>query len=244
MPDPIDAAGTGTRLRRLFAPSRRQLLVALVVCIVTAATVITARERRADTSYDTLRRADLVTLLDSLTAQSNRLTAERDRLAQTRTELENGATAREAAEQATQNRLNVLEVLSGRVAATGPGISVVINDPQAKLTPDVLIDCVQELRDAGAEAIQIDGTVRVVASTWFDQEDGRLVASGATLTRPLHIEAIGDAQTLASALQFRGGLVSTVEASPIAGHVRIDEQTRVDITSLAPAPVWKYASPS
>lgn len=242
-PSPSDAPRESA-LRRLLAPSRRQLVVALVVCIVTATTVITAREHRDNTSYDSVRRADLVTLLDSLSSQSNRLTAERDQLAATRTELSNSATAREAAQQANESRRSALEVLSGQVGATGPGIHVVITDPDSKMTPEVLIDAVQELRDAGAEAVEIDDSVRVVASTWFGERGGALIASGTKIPRPIRIDVIGDSQTLAAALQFRGGLVSTIEASPIGGRVTISQPDKITIDAVASAPQWRYAKPS
>ena len=58
-----------------------------------------------------------------------------------------------------------------RCPATGPGIELTISDPNGKVGPDVLLDALQELRDAGAEAVEIsslDGpAVRVVASTSF-----------------------------------------------------------------------------
>ena len=46
--------------------------------------------------------------------------------------------------------------------ATGPGIVLTISDPERKVDAPTMLDTVQELRDAGAEAIQIDD-VRVVA---------------------------------------------------------------------------------
>ena len=54
-----------------------------------------------------------------------------------------------------------------------------------------LLDALQELRDAGAEAVQInDG--RVGASTWFaDGASGAVTMDGRTLSRPFVITAIG-----------------------------------------------------
>ena len=63
----------------------------------------------------------------------------------------------------------MLGILAGTVAAEGPGIVVTIDGVDDAA---LLLDTVQELRDAGAEAIQL-GDVRVVASTYFTQAPGR-----------------------------------------------------------------------
>ena len=55
-----------------------------------------------------------------------------------------------------------------------------ISDPEDKVDAPIILDTVQELRDAGAEAIQIND-VRVVANTWFADTDGGLSVSGTTV---------------------------------------------------------------
>ena len=59
----------------------------------------------------------------------------------------------------------MLRILTGTVAATGPGVTLTIDDPDGSVTAATLLDGVEELRDAGAEAIEINDSVRVVAST-------------------------------------------------------------------------------
>ena len=76
--------------------------------------------------------------------------------------------------------------------AEGPGITVRLVPVERPIAAATLLDAVQELRGAGAEAIQVaggDGTaVRVVASTYFvDAEDG-IVVDGVTLTGAVHVD--------------------------------------------------------
>ena len=227
-----------------WRPSLSQLIVAVVVCLVTATAILSARQRQADTNYQSLRRSDLVALLDSLSSQSDRLDSEISSLSRTKTKLENSATSQKAAQEANQARLNALQVLSGEVAAQGPGITVTILDPQQRVTPQLLVDAIQELRDAGAEAIQINHTVRVVASTWFDAHATTLIADGVTVQRPIVIDAIGDPATLSGALKFRGGLASTVESTQIGGTVLISQHDKLLIGSLHDPPALRYARPS
>ena len=51
----------------------------------------------------------------------------------------------------------------GPLPAQGPGITVRISDPDSQVTGPVVLDLIQELRDGGAESIDVGG-VRVVAS--------------------------------------------------------------------------------
>ena len=48
---------------------------------------------------------------------------------------------------------------------TGPGVRITIKEVAGQVRVEPFIDMVQALRSAGAEAIQINGEVRVVAST-------------------------------------------------------------------------------
>ncbi|HET9128463.1 MAG TPA: DUF881 domain-containing protein [Propionibacteriaceae bacterium] len=244
--DPDEGVATSGPVtwRSFWRPTLSQLIVAVVVCVVTATAIVSARQRQADTNYQSLRRQDLVALLDSLTSQSNRLDSEISSLSATRTKLENGATAQKAAEDANRSRLDSLQVLAGEVPAQGPGITVTILDPQQRLTPQLLVDAIQELRDAGAEVMQVDQKVRVVASTWFDADGSTLIADGVRLDRPIVIDAIGDPSTLSGALKFRGGLESTVQSSQIGGTVLITQHDQLVIDAVRPAPQFKYAKPS
>ena len=70
-----------------------------------------------------------------------------------------------------------LGVLAGTVAAQGPGINLTIDDPRRSVEADKLLDTIQELRAAGAEAIQIND-VRVVADTYFADSGGGVRIDG------------------------------------------------------------------
>ncbi|MCZ9342198.1 DUF881 domain-containing protein, partial [Streptomyces sp. TRM76130] len=89
-----------------------------------------------------------------------------------REELENSSDQAEEARRQTIEKERQLGVLAGTVAARGPGITMTIADPEGTVEADMLLDVIQELRAAGAEAIQVNG-VRVVAGTYLtDSADG------------------------------------------------------------------------
>ncbi|MGZ8771047.1 MAG: DUF881 domain-containing protein, partial [Aeromicrobium sp.] len=101
---------------------------------------------------------------------------------------------------------------------------------------------VSELRDAGAEAVAINGTARVVAQTYFlDDEDGVRVG-GRAVKSPFVIEAIGDPSTMAEAVTFRGGLADKVQNR--GGSLNVTTSDKITITALADVKRPEYAQPS
>ena len=106
---------------------------------------------------------------------------------------------------------------------------------------DVLLDTVQELRDAGAEAIQISG-VRIVASTAFTGTPGALLIGGTSVSRPYEVTAIGPASTLAEAMRIPGGVVDSLAANQGAS-VRIREEGSVSILHVSALPQFAHARP-
>ena len=108
----------------------------------------------------------------------------------------------------------------------------------------MLLDAVEEMRDAGAEVIEVNDSVRVVASTWFGT-DGRAWSSTASRSAGRsRIEVIGDPHSLEEAARFRGGMVSEITGPRIGGQVQIDQQIqRLEIESLHAAPDESVRSP-
>lgn len=223
--------------------SRGQVAIALILCLCSFAVVTQIRARAAQDEYSSMSRADLVAMLDSLSNSSRQLDSEIADLRETRRQLESGADARRVAADQARRRADVLAVLDGSVPVSGPGITLRIDDPQGRVTSDMLLDAVEEMRDAGAEAIAINSTVRVVASTWFAPGPDGLVVSGTTIRRPIVLTVIGEPHALAEGARFRGGLVSQVESPQVGASVTITESQKLRITAVAPQRPLQHAEP-
>jgi len=115
-----------------------------------------------------------------------------------------------------------------------------ISDPGAKVTPPLLLDAIEELRDAGAEAIQV-GSARVVASSYFGQAGSGIEVDGTTVTDPYVILAIGDPQTLSSAMQIPGGLSENVRQ--LGASITITQSTELVVGALHTLREPRYARP-
>jgi uncharacterized protein YlxW (UPF0749 family) len=190
-----------------FQPGRPHLLIGLMFVILGLLVTVSIVRPGHDNPWQNARTEDLVQILDGLGARQGRLDTETARLTALRADLERGSTAQALAD--AQRKVSALQVLAGTTPVRGPGLSVTVTDPQGAVDAPVLLDAVQELRDAGAEAVQV-GPTRVVAGTWFaDSPEGPTV-NGVLVPRPITINAIGNAETMAAALRIPGGLADSV----------------------------------
>ncbi|MCW2769308.1 MAG: hypothetical protein JWR27_741, partial [Aeromicrobium sp.] len=160
----------------------------------------------------------------------------------TRDDLLSSTKRSEQARKQAKLRAEQLAILAGTRGATGPGVEVTINDPGAQIDAAALLDAIEELRDAGAEAIALNGVARVVAQTYFLDDDGEVRVGGREIKRPYVIAAIGDPPTLAEAVRFPGGLIDGVVNR--GGSAFVTQKDKVTITALADVKTPEYARPT
>ena len=246
-PRPGPGARPGSPLRGLLRPRLRRVdvLVAALLFALGFAAAVQVRSTQVDGVLAAARTEDLVQILDDLSGRSDRLrrevvdlTAARDRLA--------SAEGDEAALAEAQRRTRLLGVLAGTVAATGPGVVLTVEDADGGVRAEVLLDALEELRDAGAEAVQLSGgggaTVRVVASTALVDAPGGVRVDGVLLTAPYRFTVLGQTSTLASALRIPGGVVDTV--ARVGGTARVEPSDSLLVGALRPLTEPRYARPA
>jgi len=235
-------ATSGRRRLMLMARPRAtkaNILVGLLALLLGFA-MATQVHQNQSLELASLPQSDLVTILDSTTLLSARLDQNARELQATRDQLVNGNTSAAAAVSAAKQRLDTLAILAGTAGAHGPGIQMTITDPGGKVTPPVLLDAIEELRDAGAEAIQVD-TVRIVASSFFTQGASEIMIDGHSTLQPYTILAIGNPATMFSAMQIPGGLSENV--SQLGATITIVQKTDLTVGALHPLVAPRYARP-
>ena len=182
------------------------------------------------------REDELVLILDDLVKQTDSLEQELVKQRQVLESLQSGSS--EQAREAAQRRLDQLIVLSGSAPVNGPGLQIRITGDLYSVSAFTLLDAIQELRDAGAVAIEINGN-RVVSNTYFlDAPDG-IKISQKTIRSPYVVNVIGDPATLETALRIPGGIVETIQTAD--GVVAINKSTNIDIDSVVTLEVPEYA---
>lgn len=213
---------------------------AALLAILLGFAVATQVRQNQELGLESLREGELITILDNATLLSSRLDQNARELQATRDSLVSGSTSEAAAVRAAQERLDALGILAGTARAHGPGIQMTIVDTDAKVKAPLLLDAVEELRDAGAEAIQI-GEVRVVASSYFGQSGSGVEIDGTRLIAPYQILAIGDAQTMSSAMEIPGGLSENVRQ--LGATITITQANELTVGALHTLREPQYARP-
>ena len=230
-PEPQPDPARSRLWHALVRPTRGQLIVAVLLAVVGFAAVTQVRTNTVDDTYAGLREQDLIDVLDSLAGRTQRAQAEIQRLEETRDDLLDETSSREAALEAARNEAVTLSIIGGTVPVTGPGVRITIKEVSGPVRVEPFIDMVQALRSAGAEAIQINGTIRVVASTWFEDVNGGMLVDGRILSPPFEVDVIGGPEALGAALRFPNGPEDQF-AEDGAAELTYDELTSLDIEAV------------
>ena len=154
--------------------------------------------------------------------QSEQKDALEDQVAQLQSELaiyRDQAASGDEGGEALRQELEQLEIAAGRTDVEGPGVTVILEDStQSNVTGDEadylihdndLLSVVNELRSAGAEAISLNGE-RLLANSEIRCTGAVVTVNGRRYAAPYVIFAIGDPDTLYSALTMRNGVVDVL----------------------------------
>jgi uncharacterized protein YlxW (UPF0749 family) len=238
-------------LAGLLRPRARRVdvLVAALLALLGFALAVQVRSTQSDGLLTSARQEDLVQILDELSNRSDRLRQEVASLSTTKQSLTTGSGATTAALAEARRRTQLLGVLAGTVAATGPGVLVRITDPQTQVSASVMLDALEELRNAGAEAVQLEGTgtkgriatVRVVAQTALVDDPDGIVVDGVSLRAPYRFTVVGDPSTLAGAMAIPGGVEDAVRQQ--GGSTEVTRSQRVRVGALRALTTPRYARP-
>ncbi len=251
-PDPVprprptvageDRRTTWRRLRRMAAPRlTRANLLATGLTIALGFAIATQIQQTAASGLQNLRQDELVRILDDVTQRSSRLDNQVRELEAQRDTLKSSADSTAAAVTQAQRRLDQLSILAGTAPVQGPGVRITIADPDRRIRGALLLDVLQELRDAGAEVVQY-GSVRIVASSAFTDQGETITVDGQALTRPIVILAVGEPQTIAKAMAIPGGVVATVRREGASASV--EELSSVVITAVRQPITPRFATPA
>lgn len=244
-PPPPEDQPAPDRRRRRFGVSR--LVVALLLGLLGFTFAVQVRSVAEDPTVAALGEEDLVRILANLDALEQRLSEDIDELQDTRRRLSTAGQSQQEALAEAERRADELGILAGTLPAAGPGVRVLMTGGGQAVTAATLLDTVQELRGAGAEAIQVEGAegaaVRVVASSYFLDARTGIVVDGQLLRSPYTLVAIGQPQTLTPALHIPGGVVESVQQD--GGTVAVHEEPAgVQVSAVRQPQVLQYARPA
>lgn len=232
-----ESAEESTRSRSWYT----SLLIGVLCALLGFALAVQLRTVDSDQGLAGARQGDLARILADLQSRQDRLRSEISEQQALLDQLGSGEDSAAAAIEEARRQAEALAILNGTVAAEGPGITITIRDPDANVDSAVLLDAVQELRGAGAETMQVAG-VRITVSSALVGGAGDIRIDGTPVEAPYVIVAIGDAQTLSTAMQFPGGVADKVIQA--GGDIDIVPADQVLVDALRPLDVPEYAEPA
>lgn len=153
-----------------------------------------------------LSATELTQLIANLTTRNEQLRTEISGLERQEANLTEARNRGETTVGELASDLARIRAWAGLTDVTGQGIAITVSGP---IGGDGIEELLNELRNAGAEAIAVDG-VRVVAGTVVAGAPGALSVENEALGDAFEIRAIGSPQILTGTLTRTGGVIAQV----------------------------------
>jgi uncharacterized protein YlxW (UPF0749 family) len=156
-------------------------------------------------------------LINDLNRANNQLIQQSVVLEEQQAQLHQALTSGGADSKALSKELTTLREVNGAVAVHGPGLEIRI---QGRVMDFELQDALNNLRNAGAEAISLNG-YRIIGSTPVVSRGDMLMVAGHAVGSPLVLRVIGDAEQL--------GPAADLSASSLQTRVQVSIQRKNDL---------------
>ena len=241
-------------MKRIRPMQNRGELAVMAVCVVVgfllAAQLRGVQLAGAADATNASRLETLQSLYNDVVEERDGLT---EQVGQLQSELElyrQQAASGDEGSEALKTELEQMEITAGLTDVEGPGVSVILEDSSStNVTGDEadylihdndLLSVINELRSAGAEAISLNGE-RILATSEVRCTGAVVTVNGRRYAAPYVIFAIGDPDTLYSALTMRNGVVDILSQWGIT--VRVTASDQLLIPAYSGTVDYQYAKP-
>lgn len=212
--------------------------LALIAFVIGLALVAQFRSQARPTELTSLPVAELSTRIQTLSDANGQL---RTALAEQRSllaEYQAAGAQGSSALDVSREELRRIRAYSGLAPVEGQGIILRVS---GALDAIALNDLVNELRNAGAEALAVDET-RLTARSVVVEGPRTLEIDGAPIGRTFTLGAIGDPDGLVAALQRPGGIVAQLEQF-VSATITITQTDTLRLPATAADLVPEAANP-
>ena len=203
-----------------------------LICIVLVATILMqfkTVEETDITAIETMREAELRTALSEWKTKYEETNKQLEDTNTKITEYEETADDRQETANLIDQELEQTNMILGKTDVKGPGIIVTLEDGDSEVVASDLVELVNELRYAGAEAISINEN-RVISSTdIIDMGDYTyIMIDSQRIQGPYVIKAIGNKEMLSTTLSMRGsGFIDRMTSIGINASYEIENRVEI-----------------
>ncbi len=188
---------------------RNRWPITIVALILGVLVVAQLRSQGVNTGLAEQSAQDLTLLVANLNTQNEALRSELAGLERQLVTLSDARSRGQSAAGQLRADLDRIEAWAGLRAGEGPGVSVRVT---GATDGAAIEDLLNELRNAGAEAIAIGG-VRLVPGSVVAGSSGDLSVENTLLGTSFEIRAIGSPQILTGSLTRAGGIIAQLSVS-------------------------------
>lgn len=184
-----------------------QASVVVVAMLIGVLGVGQLNSQARPTQISSLSAQELSTLIETLTARNRELRSGLADIREQLREYEVSGPQGQSALLVSREDLRRITAFGGLASVDGQGI---VMDVNGDLDAIALNDLINELRNAGAEAIAVDA-VRITARSVAIEGPRSLQVDGVDVGRHFTLRAIGSPDGLLSAVQRPGGIISQLK---------------------------------
>ncbi|MDD2189438.1 MAG: DUF881 domain-containing protein [Eubacteriales bacterium] len=147
--------------------------------------------------------------------------------------------------------LEKYKMAAGVVDVKGPGVVITVEDPiqtdefsdeysVIMLRYELLLSLVNKMKDAGAEAISINGQ-RIIATTEISLAGDNVNINAVPTAPPYIIKAIGNPDTIESTLTIRFGIIEQMKNFDL--RIKIQQEKEIEVPRYSGILKFRYAKP-
>lgn len=201
-----------------------QLSLALIAAVIGIALVAQFRSQARPAELSSLPVAELSTRIQTLSDATRQLRAALADQTDLLTEYQTAGAQGSSALDVSREELRRIRAFSGLSAVEGQGIVVNVT---GSLDAIAVNDLINELRNAGAEALALD-EVRLTTESVVTQGPTALEVDGRPIARSFTLLAVGDPDGLVAALQRPGGIVAQLQQF-VSAHITVSPSSDVHL---------------
>ena len=220
--------------------TRRRWAITFVAVILGVLVVAQLRSQTTNPGLSALSAQELTLVIANVNTRNEQLRAEVASLERQITTLSEAHARGESALGQLRADLVGLEAWAGLSAVTGPGVSIRVS---GAIGGEGVEDLLNELRNAGAEAISVQD-VRVVPGSVVYGQPGALSIENTLLPDSFEIRAIASPQILTGSLTRAGGVIAQLGATYPDASFSVTPLDAVSIPATGPDLVPGHGQPS
>ena len=226
-------------------PGKRAMTVTIGICCFLLVMIIYMQFKIVHetdiTSIDTMRESELRTELANWKNKYEEVQTKYEEVSEKLKSYNEESNNDSKTRQKLEEELSELNLALGKTDVTGPGIVLTIKDgpdTETKVDAEELLVIVNNLKDAGAEAISVNEQ-RIVDQSYIVLINSNFIkVNGQRIVGPYVIKAIGNGSYLESALFGNGGYAEELKALGV--EVTITKENKINISKYEGELSTKY----